>query len=290
MTGSGAFVHEHALGRFEAEARSVNHRFLKTTWRAQGPLPDLALEVEERVRARLTRGHVTLTLRFTPNRDARGAPALDATAFAAAAAELQGLARAAGLPAVTAADVLHVPGVLASAARTEPEGAGVSAAALEAVDGALAALETARTREGQALSRELLTLLASVESAGRELATRAAEVPKAWQQRLRSRLDELLKGTGVALDPAALAREVAAMAERSDVREELTRLSAHVEHAREILARGGSVGRPLDFLAQELSREANTVGSKANDLALTRTVIALKADVERLREQVQNLE
>jgi len=290
MTGAGTFVHEHALGRFESEARSVNHRFLKTTWRAQGPLPDLALEVEERVRARLARGHVTLTLRFTPKQDARGAAALDAQAFLAVAAELQGLARAAGLAAVTAADVLHVPGVLVSAARAEPDGAGVGAAALETVDGALAALEAARTREGQALTRELLTLLACVERAGGELAARAAEVPQAWQQRLRSRLDELLKGTGVALDPAALAREVAAMAERSDVREELTRLSAHVEHAREILAQGGSVGRPLDFLVQELSREANTVGSKANDLALTRTVIALKTDVERLREQVQNLE
>jgi uncharacterized protein (TIGR00255 family) len=290
MTGSGTFVHEHALGRFEGEARSVNHRFLKTTWRAQGPLPDLALEVEERVRARLARGHVTLTLRFTPNREARVGAALDASAFAAAAVELQGLARAAGLPAVTAADVLHVPGVLASAARTEPDVAGLAAAALEAVDGALGALEAARTREGQALSRELLTLLAAVERAGHELAARAAEVPQAWQQRLRARLDELLKGTGVALDPSALAREVAAMAERSDVREELTRLAAHVGHAREILAKGGSVGRALDFLAQELSREANTVGSKANDLALTRTVIGLKADVERLREQVQNLE
>ena len=103
MTGAGTFVHEHLLGRFESEARSVNHRFLKTTWRTQGPLPDLTLEVEERVRARLARGHVTLTLRFTPNKDARGAAALDRPAFLAAAAELQALVRAAGLPAVSAA-------------------------------------------------------------------------------------------------------------------------------------------------------------------------------------------
>jgi uncharacterized protein (TIGR00255 family) len=92
------------------------------------------------------------------------------------------------------------------------------------------------------------------------------------------------------VDPAALAREVAAMAERSDVREELARLTAHVEHARTLLRDGGAVGRSLDFLVQEMNREANTVGSKANDLGLTRTVIELKADVERLREQAQNLE
>lgn len=290
MTGAGTYVHEHALGRFEAEARSVNHRFLKTSWRAQGPLPDLNLEVEERVRARLARGHVTLSLRFSPSQTLRPGVQLDAAAFAATAAELTRLAKAAGLATVTAADVLQVPGVSTSSSRAEPESDGLAAAALAAVDGALAALEAARAREGQALARELLTLLQSVERASAELAARAAEVPKAWQQRLRTRLEELLKGTGATLDPQALAREVAAMAERSDVREELTRLAAHVEHARELLAKGGGVGRPLDFLVQELSREANTVGSKANDLALTRTVIALKADVERLREQVQNLE
>jgi uncharacterized protein (TIGR00255 family) len=290
MTGAGTFVLEHAVGRFEVEARSVNHRFLKVGWRTQGPLPDLALEAEERVRSRVARGHVTVHVRFAPAGARAGASLVDPAAFAAAAAELSALARAAGLAAPTAGDVLRLPVLSEAQARGATDAAALGAATLAALDGGLEALDAARRREGQALVAELTRLLDAVDAAGRALAARAAEVPKAWQERLRARLAELLAGTGASLDPAALAREVAAMAERSDVREELTRLAAHVAHARELLAAGGQVGRPLDFLAQELAREANTVGSKANDLALTRSVIGLKADVERLREQVQNLE
>lgn len=289
MTGVGTAAVDHALGRLEAEARSVNSRFLKVSLRTQGPLPDLALEAEERVRARVQRGHVTLHLRFTPAA-ATAAASLDPAAFAAAARELAHLTRVAGLPAPTAGDVLRMPGLQAAAGvRAETPGA-LTAAALEAIDGALAQLEAARRREGGALACELVGLLDSIERSAHELAARAAEVPQLLQERLRARLAELLAGAGASLDPAALAHEVAVLADRSDVREELARLAAHVAHAREMLARGGSVGRALDFLAQELAREANTVGSKAVDLALTRAVIALKADVERLREQVQNLE
>lgn len=290
MTGAGTFTHATPLGRFEAEARSVNHRFQRVTWRASGPLPDLTLEVEERARAKAGRGHVTLGVRFAPAADARTTAALDPAAFAAAAAQLRGLAAAAGLPAPTAAEVLSLPGVVQGPARDEAPNPALTAAVLAAVDGALAALAAARVREGAALARECSALLDAIERATAALAARAAEVPQAWQQRLRARLEALLQGTGASVDPAALAREVAAMAERSDVREELARLGAHVEHARALLRDGGAAGRPLDFLVQEMNREANTVGSKANDLALTRTVIALKADVERLREQVQNLE
>lgn len=289
MTGAGTQVLEHALGRLEAEARSVNQRFLKVSLRTQGPLPDLLAEAEERVRARVQRGHVTLLLRFTPAPAAPGAT-LDPAAFAAAARELAQLTRVAGLPAPTAGDVLRMPGLVAAAAQPAASAEALAAAALQAIDGALLQLEAARRREGGVLACEVTGLLDRIERAVHELAGRAAEVPHALQERLRARLAELLQGSGAGLDPAALAREVAALADRSDVREELARLAAHVGHAREILARGGGVGRQLDFLAQELAREANTVGSKANDLALTRTVIGLKADVERLREQVQNLE
>jgi uncharacterized protein (TIGR00255 family) len=288
MTGVGQAVLEHAVGRFEVEARSVNHRFLKVSLRTQGGLPDLAQEVEERVRTQVARGHVTLNLRLTPTPAAGAGSLLDAARFASAAEELARLAKGSGLPGPTVGDVLRLPGVLAEAGGVRD--AGLASAALEAVDAVLAALEQTRRREGAALVAELLRLLEAIERASSTLAVRAAAVPSAWQTRLKGRLDDLLKGSGVAVDPTSLAREVAALADRSDVREELTRLAAHVAHAREILAAGGAVGRPLDFLAQELAREANTVGSKANDLELTRSVIGLKADVERLREQVQNLE
>ncbi len=289
MTGVGTCALDHALGRLEAEARSVNSRFLKVSLRAQGPLPELGLEAEERVRARVQRGHVTLTLRFTPAPSA-SATTIDPAAFAAAARELAQLTRVAGLPAPTAGDVLRMPGLAAAQGARSEASPALAAAALEAIDGALAQLESARRREGGALACELVGLLDRIEAAARELDARAGKVPQALQQRLQARLAELLSASGTSLDPVALAREVATLADRSDVREELTRLCAHVAHAREIVARGGSIGRALDFLAQELAREANTVGSKSSDLALTRTVLGLKADVERLREQVQNLE
>ncbi|MFM8980271.1 MAG: YicC/YloC family endoribonuclease [Planctomycetia bacterium] len=289
MTGVGTHALDHALGRLEAEARSVNQRFLKVSLRTQGPLPDLLAEAEERVRARVQRGHVSLLLRFTPAPAAPGA-SIDPAAFAAAARELAHLTRVAGLAAPSAGDVLRMPGLVATSSATPAQSEALAAAALQAVEGALAQMEGARRREGGVLACEVTGLLDRIERAVHELAARAAEVPQALQERLRARLAELLQGTGASLDPAALAHEVAALADRSDVREELARLCAHVGHAREILARGGSVGRQMDFLAQEFAREANTVGSKANDLALTRTVIGLKADVERLREQVQNLE
>jgi uncharacterized protein (TIGR00255 family) len=290
MTGVGSHVAETAEGRFEVEARAVNHRFLKVSLRAGGPLPELAAEVEELVRARVGRGHVSLSLRFVPSGGARPGARIDAASFAAAATQLKALCASAGLPPPGAADVLAMPGVVGSAGADDDVAAGVKAAALAAVAKALDTFDQARVREGRALSAELLRLLGAVDAATKALAERAAEVPGAWQARLHARLADLLEGGGAALEPQALAREVALMAEKSDVTEELARLAAHAGHARALLAEGGAVGRSLDFLVQEMNREANTVGSKANDLALTRTVIGLKADVERLREQVQNLE
>lgn len=290
MTGSGTFVHTTPRGRFEAEARSVNHRHLKVTLRVQGALPELGPEVEERARLRLARGHVTLGLVYAAAQGARAGRRIERAAFLAAAADLSEAALAAGLPPVTASDVLALPGVIAAGPESAEETAPLVADALSAVDGVLLALQASRAREGAALARECERLLAAIAEATSSLEQRAAEVPAALKARLTQRLAELLGPTAAGVEPTVLAREVALLAEKSDVREELTRLAAHVAHARQLLAEGGAVGRPLDFLAQELGREANTVGSKANDLALTRTVIALKADVERLREQVQNLE
>ncbi len=290
MTGSGVGVGDAADGRVEAEARSVNHRHLKVSLRVTGALPELLSEVEERVRRRLARGHVTLSVTFVPAPGSAAKPGLDRSAFVAAARELAAAAAEAGLPPITAADVLALTGALEAAGASTATLALRGAAALAAVERAVAALAASRAREGAALVLELTRLLDSIQGATRSLVERAAQVPGLQRARLEQRLAELLAGASATLDPATLAREAALLADRSDVREELARLEAHVAHARQLLAEGGAPGRALDFLAQELAREANTVGSKANDLELTRTVLGLKADVERLREQVQNLE
>jgi uncharacterized protein (TIGR00255 family) len=289
MTGAGtASVDEPGIGRFEAEARSVNHRFLKTTVRAYGPLPTLDTTVEEHVRRTVERGHVTVTVRFTPEA-ATAASRLDEEALGAVAQRLRDAAQRAGLPGPTLGDVLSVPGVLHEP-RAEGDEERVVATALRCVDAALRSLRTSRENEGARLVAELRTLLDAIAAGAAEIARRAPEIPVALKARLEARLGELLADSALAPDPAVLAREAAMLADRADVREETARLEAHVDHVRVLLVEGGPVGRRLDFLVQELHRESNTVSSKSADLETTRTAIDLKTHVERLREQVQNIE
>ena len=289
MTGAGTFAVETPLGRIEAEARSVNHRFLKTSVRAQGPLPQAAALAEDIVKKHLARGHVTIHLRLRPTAREDADVRIDDAAFAAAAARLRALAEAHDLKKVRVQDVLAVPGVIGDT-RSDEDDAALATALASALDGVTRALQTSREREGALLAAEVGALLDAIATAGATLGERAGEIPAAYHARLKKRLETLLDGSGVEPDPAQLARECATLAERSDVREEIARLEAHVTHARELLAAGGVVGRRLDFLVQELHREANTVGSKANDLELSRVVLDLRAAIERLREQVQNLE
>jgi uncharacterized protein (TIGR00255 family) len=148
----------------------------------------------------------------------------------------------------------------------------------------------ARRREGTHLEAEVRRLLEAIETNLAEVKARADEVPAAVKARLEARIEELLAGKGAPFEPAQLAREAALLADRADVREEISRLEGHIAHAREVLDGAGAVGRALDFLVQEMHREANTIASKSADLELSRNVVGMKADVERLREQVQNLE
>lgn len=292
MTGSGNGVVDTRAGRVEAEARSVNHRFLKTSVHVGGLLAALEPAIEEKVRARCERGHVTVSVRFTRSKEAAAAAfQIDDDLAKDAAKRLLRLAKDCGLPAgsVTLKDLLAVPGVLVAEGQdgAPPD---LEAAAGKAVDAALDALVAARRKEGLHLAGTCRDLLAHVAAVRTKLMTRAPDLPKSYRDRLAARIATLLEGSGVAPDPAHLAREVAGFAERCDVAEELARLDAHLHHLDDLLARGGAVGRKLDFLVQELHRETNTLGSKSPDAEMTALVVELKADVERLREQVQNFE
>lgn len=291
MTGSGNAVIDVPAGRIEAEARSVNHRFLKVSTHLSPALQSLEPAIEEAVRARVERGHVTLSLRFTRSAAAAAAAwAVDEKAAVSAAKRLRAVSKACGLAGdVQLRDVLAVPGVTRDAGADEL-GPGVEKAALDAAARALDALRAARAREGSNLAAECRAILARVGTARERLSASASKAPAAQRDRLHARLTALLEGSGVAPDAATLAREVAAFADRSDVSEEIARLGSHVEHALGLLKAGGAVGRKLDFLVQEFHREANTTGSKSGDPETTAVVIELKADVERLREQVQNFE
>jgi len=289
MTGAGSAHIEAEAGRVEVDARAVNHRFLKASVRVHGPLAGADARIEARIRERFARGHISVTVRFTPPAAESVRGRIDGAAFEAAAAHLRALAEANHVAPPTVGDVLRVPGVVQDARSGRVEDTTWTLLS-DALDRALDALMRARENEGARLRDEMLRLLDAVSAAAATMDARAAEIPHLLRERLESRLAELLAGSTTKFTDGQLEREVALLAEKGDIREEIARLEAHVAHAREQLEAGGALGRSLDFLVQELHRETNTVASKSTDLALSRAAMELKANIERLREQVQNIE
>ncbi|MDW8470179.1 MAG: YicC/YloC family endoribonuclease [Burkholderiales bacterium] len=284
MTGYAAGAADTPRGALALEIRTVNGRFLDLQLRVADELRALEPMLRDMLVARLARGKVDCRLAL--GAPAAGAPAR--TLNAAALAQLRRLvdeARRAFPEAapLALADVLRWPGVLAEAPLDE-------AAVREAVQ-ALAArvlddLCAARAREGARLAASLRERLAAMRAV---LARAAPLVPEA-RAALRARLAERLREAAASTDEARLQAELALLAARSDVDEELTRLRAHLDEIEQALAEGGAVGKRLDFLAQEMNREANTLAAKAAGLALAQSALELRLLVEQVREQVQNIE
>ena len=287
MTGFGAASREDAGLVARVEVRSVNHRHLAVKVRLPHGLAILEAPVEAALRARLARGSVTLTAEVEPAGGAQ-TQLLDGSRAARLLEELKALAATAGLAAPRVEAVLEAPGVLAEGTVTPaPEAA--QPVLLAAVEAAVDELVAARSREGEALTRDLEAHLAEVERLAGAAGERMPEVQARHAAQLQQRVQQLV-GEAATVSASDLAREVAVLADRLDVAEELTRLAAHVSHARELLASREPSGRSLDFLAQEFNREANTLGSKCNDASVAHLVVELKGVIERLREQAQNLE
>jgi uncharacterized protein (TIGR00255 family) len=281
MTGFGRGVVEQVRLRATVDIRAVNHRFLDLKLRG-GPLsPALEDAVGTRVRAVVERGSVTVSIHLVRT---AGAPRINAEAAGAAHVALAELARTLGLPGPDLALVLAQPGVVAL---TEDDHEAPDASVLAATDAALAQLATMRDAEGQALARELTARLAELDGIRGGVAERARAMPEQIQQKLHARLAKLLEDE---VDPQRVAQEVALLADRADVTEELVRLASHLEQARSLIAGKASAGRRLDFLVQELGRELNTIGSKSASAEITALVVEGKAVLEKVREQVQNVE
>ena len=287
MTGFGAASVEDAGLVARVEARSVNHRHLAVKARLPHGLGALEASVEAAVRARLARGSVTLTVDVERTGEARQR-LLDPDRAAALLNELRELAAATGLEPPRVEAVLGAQGVLADSTAA-PEAEAAAPVVLGAIERALDELVAARDLEGAAMVRDLEAQLAEVERLSGEAAEHMPKVQARHAEQLRERVQQLV-GEASPVAPQDLARELAVLADRLDVSEELTRLAAHVEHARELLAQDEPAGRSLDFLAQEFNREANTLGSKCNDAAVAHLVVELKGTIERLREQAQNIE
>lgn len=287
MTGFGSASREAAGVTVRAEVRSVNHRSLALSVRGPAALDAIAPAVEAAVRRALDRGSVNVSVALTRVRAAAPQRIVPAV-LADYARQVTDAARELDLGAPSLGDLLRLPGVLEDPPPTAL-GDAESATVVGAVEAAVAEVVTMREREGAALAAELRALLDQVEAAGAAIERRAPGAVETARTRLRERIAELLS-PGQAVPEEIVAREIAVLADRSDVAEELARLRSHVTQVREALDAGGAVGRRLDFLAQELGREVNTIGSKSQDAEIARRVVEAKLAVERLKEQAANLE
>jgi len=292
MTGYGRAELVLGSSAFEVEVRSVNHRYLDVRARLPRSLSEWETQVKTQMQRRLGRGKVDLSVSPAAGGGAGAVPEIDgeiAARYLAAADELAARHGVPGRMDVTA--LLGLPGVVRTA---EPA---LAAEVLErelpaAVDRALEALDAMRTREGESLARDLRGRLARVRELGESIAARSGEVQEAVRDRLRKRAESLRQETGL-LDEARLHQEIVLAADRLDVTEEVVRLRSHVAQFEAILDEASverPVGRRLDFLLQEMGRESNTIGSKSADAPVAHQVVELKTELERLREQVQNVE
>lgn len=286
MTGFGAAEGAVSGGRLRLEVRTVNHRHLNVQLRVPSELADLEAEMRERLRAHVVRGHVAVSGRWLEEPPQAAGVVVDKARAAAVVAALRDAARELGLSGdVDIALLARIPDVLrVTRAETTPD----RDAVLGVLDGAAAACAAAREREGVALAAELRARADALDVLRMRVAERAPERVVAERARLQAAVQEL--AGGVAVDQGRLAQEIAFLADRLDVTEELVRFGTHLDALRAALDGGGSVGRELGFVLQELLREANTMGSKANDAGMTQAVIAMKSELDKLREQVENLE
>ena len=292
MTGFGRASFEFAGISFAVEIRTVNHRHLDAKVRLPRQLSEHEAAVTARIQDRLERGRVDVSISLAGGASAAGELVVDdevAANYVRAARELARTHDLAGELAVST--VLTLPGVTSFADRSfEREAFGAALAG--AVDSALEEVIQMRGAEGAALETEFRSRLAHVGELTSSFEARAGLVVEAARERLRKRAEQLRAETGL-LDDARLHQEIVIAADRLDITEELVRLRSHVVQFQAILASAGPdtpVGRRLDFLLQEMGREANTVGSKANDASLAHDVVELKTELERIREQVQNVE
>lgn len=287
MTGFGAGAHAFGSGRVLVELRTVNHRFLDVRTRIPRELGDLGTFVEQLCRDHIARGRIDVSLRAEGI--AVGALVLDrerARAAYRSLAELRDeLAPGAEVPLSLLAVVpdLFVP---ADSGSAEALREATRAAFLASV----AALDGMREREGAALADDLIERLGTVARLVVDVREREPEVRESHRRRLQARAERWKKDLELPVDEGRLEQELLLFADRSDVAEELTRLDVHAKELGSLFAATGPVGRKLDFLLQEMSREVNTIGSKAQDAAIAHAVVALKTEIERMREQAQNVE
>ncbi|MFZ0634279.1 MAG: YicC/YloC family endoribonuclease [Candidatus Acidiferrales bacterium] len=293
MTGYAQARAEEAGRAIRVTLRSVNHRFLDVRVKAPDGFETLEPRIREGIRGRVRRGHIDVTLHYessgpaavTVNREI-------AAAYLAVAESLRQQFHFAAEPDLAA--ILRLPGVVSSPeAFSEEEEERFGKLVDSCLREALNKLDEMRTLEGRTLSDELTSRLRNIRDLAGRIEVLAERIRPAYARRLEGRMKELLSAAPV--DPARLAQEAAIAAEKSDTAEEIARLRSHVQQFETLLAEAGETGKKLDFLLQEMQREANTLlsktpGTEVEGLEITRHALEVKSEIEKLREQVQNIE
>lgn len=285
MTGFGAAEGTSGNTRIAVEVRSVNHRFFNPSLKLPSTLSHLEGELREILRTRVGRGHVTLTVRTET--DSTISTGINEERFESALTALRELQVRHGIPDnPDLATILRIPGVLGSSSETiELDQAEVKRVVLTAVD----ALEKMRVDEGAKLTAFLREHMAVIEQALARVASRAPLRLEEQKARLQRSVQDILGQ--VSVDETRMAQEIAILADKLDITEELNRFAAHIDASRKTLSSPDAegVGKRLGFILQEMLRETNTIGSKANDAAILAEIVSIKEELERLREQVENV-
>lgn len=288
MTGFGRGESSGEFGRIVVEMKAVNHRFSEIVFRMPRQFSSLEDPARKLIAARVSRGRVDVFVSYEASAQARGVKVDKELAMAYYNA-LMALGKEIGSKSELSLDTLaKLPDVL------QVEEGEVTAEQLwptfeAAVIAAAENLLVMREREGAGLAADLLARIDTLAALREKVGERAPQVVEEYRSRLTKRLEELLGQSGI-VEPQRLAQEVAMFADRSDIAEEMQRLNSHLGQFRDALAGGDSIGRKLDFLVQEIGREINTIGSKANDATITNSVVEAKSELEKIREQVQNIE
>ncbi len=287
MTGFGEARRQDDRWTITVELRTVNNRHLKLNAKISDPYNALEPDLERLVRESIRRGTVQAMLRVERPKRAEDYR-LNRVALASYQEQMREIA---GLGAtVDLAALLGLPGVVEERrAATENPHEDWPALA-EVIAEALGKLQAARLEEGRVMGEELLRLGRSIADRLEGIAARGPDVVAAYQKRITDRVQALIQGQGVSVEPEHLIRELAIFAERADVAEEVVRLRAHLTQYSEVIAEPESAGRKLEFVVQEMGREVNTIGSKANDVEISRGVVEIKGFLEKIRELIQNVE
>ena len=291
MTGFGQGTAERDGVRAQVELKGVNHRFLDVKIKLPGEVGLLEPRLRKEVQDRVTRARIDIAVTIVSSRPAPAQVSINGGLLAEYLKAVATLKKEFGLKGMVGLEtILTLPGVVSVQAGTAPADGVAAALSTEALRMALDAYDTMRTAEGMRLAEDLEVRLRTIRDAARRIEEEARGLPASYARRIRERLTMLLDG-GRMIDESRMAQEAALLAGRADITEELVRLQGYLRQAGDTLTHPhGPIGKTLDFIMQEMNREANTISSKAEALPICQDALVIKAEVEKIREQVQNLE